>query len=400
MALEITLFVLYVFIGPLLWILFSVGAASSRRRMIMFEKFKESLPEAPPHVTIIIPAKDEGARITQCLYSALAQDYPNFDVLAVDDRSIDSTGKVMDELAASNLKLKALHIDLLPPGWTGKNNALYRAASTATGSWLLFIDSDVILSPTALSSALAVAAGREYDLLSLCLRHETPGVAEEVLVPLASTAIGAAYMMGLSNSESNSYFFANGQFMLFDKKAYDKIGGHEAVRNQYNEDMILAKIMKQAGLRPRIAWGAHLGSVRMYDSLATIMRGWSRIFFGSSAGSPWRSIGAILFILVGCYPLYGAAAWGFYRVAHPIGICNGYAWVIASFAHWLVMTIQIAIIYRWMGNRGIYALLFPISAIFLLAILARAVWMCLTKKVQWRGTTYSHQIELANPARP
>jgi glycosyltransferase involved in cell wall biosynthesis len=397
MALEITLFVIYLFLGPLLWILFSVGAASSRRRMVMFKKFNDPLPDPLPHVTIIIPAKDEGARISDCLNSALAQDYADFDVLAVDDRSTDDTGKVMDAIATANPKLKAVHIDNLPPGWTGKNNALYRAAQQATGSWLLFIDSDVMLQPSALSASLAIAAGRQFDLFSLCLRHETRGLAEEVLIPLASTAIGSAYMMGLSNSPSNSYFFANGQFMLFERKAYNDIGGHEAVKNQYNEDMILAKIMKQSGHRPRIAWGAHLGSVRMYDSLATIMRGWSRIFFGSSAGSPWRSFGVMLFIVIGCYPLFGAATWGAYRVFHPVGICNGYGWIIAAFAQWLIMTIQIGIIYRWMGNRGAYALLFPISAIFLLVILARAVWMCLTKKVHWRGTTYSHQIELAKP---
>jgi glycosyltransferase involved in cell wall biosynthesis len=397
MALEITLFVIYLFLGPLLWILFSVGAASSRRRMDMVRGVTDPIPNPPPHVTIIIPAKDEGARILQCLNSALAQIYPSFNVLAVDDRSTDTTGKVMDDVAASNPKLKALHIDHLPPGWTGKNNALYRAAQMATGSWLLFIDSDVILEPNALSKTLGVAAAKQYDLFSLCLRHETRGLAEEVLIPLASTAIGSAYMMGLSNSPSNPYFFANGQFMLFERKSYDEIGAHEAVKNQYNEDMILAKIMKQSGHRPRIAWGAHLGSVRMYDSLATIMRGWSRIFFGSSAGSPWRSLAVMLFVIIGCYPLFAAAVWGFYRVQHPIGICNGYPWIGLAILQWLIMTIQIGIIYRWMGARGIYALLFPISAIFLLVILARAVWMCLTKKVSWRGTTYSHQIELAKP---
>jgi hypothetical protein len=138
----------------------------------------------------------------------------------------------------------------------------------------------------------------------------------------------------------------------------------------------------------------------MYDSLATIMRGWSRIFFGSSAGKPWRSIGVMLFILLGCYPSYAAAAWGVYRVLHPVGICNGYPWIALAAVHVGLMTVQIAVIYRWMGNRGFYAIFFPISSLFILAIALRAVWMCLTKKVHWRGTTYSHHIELANPAKP
>jgi chlorobactene glucosyltransferase len=406
MPLEIALFILYLLVGPILWAFVSVGAISSRHRMKMVQRSNGPIPNPPPHVTIIIPAKDEEKRIAQCLTSVLAQDYPNFDVIVVNDRSTDATGRVMDELAQSNPKLKVLHIDQLPPGWTGKNHALYRAAAIAPksgsdGEYLLFIDSDVILQPTVLSRTVTVADHKNYDLLSLILRHETPGLLEEILVPLASAAFGCAYLVGLSNSDSNNYFFGNGQFMLFKRKSYDKIGGHEVVKNQYNEDMFLARIVKQSHLRARIAWAAHLGSVRMYDSLATIMRGWSRIFFGSSAGSPWRALLLIAFILVSCYSAFAAPIWGLYRLAHPIGMYAGYAWIALAVIHWLVMTIQIAIIYRWMGARGLYSLLFPFSATFILAILARSVWMCLTKRVHWRGTTYSHQIELAsNPAKP
>ena len=406
MPLEIALFILYLLVGPILWGLVSLGAFSSRHRMKMVQRSNGPVPDPPPHVTIIIPAKDEEKRIAQCLASALAQDYPNFDIIAVDDRSTDATGRVMDELAQSNPKLKVLHIDQLPPGWTGKNHALYRAAAMVPKSpsgdeYLLFIDSDVVLEPTALSRTLTVAEHKNYNLLSLILRHETPGILEEIIMPLASAAFGCVYLMGLSNSDSNNYFFGNGQFMLFRRKSYDRIGGHEVVKNQYNEDMILARIVKQSHLRARIAWGAHLGSVRMYDSLATSMRGWSRIFFGSSAGSPWRSLIVIAFILFSCYSAFAATTWGFYRAAHPVGICTGYPWIAIGFIHWLAMTIQIAIIYRWTGARGLYALLFPLSATFLLAILIRSVWMCLTKRVHWRGTTYSHQIELAShPAKP
>jgi len=393
MVLEISLFIAYLFLGPILWILFAIGAASSRRRMQMLRKRELGIPDPPPLVTILIPAKDEGARIGDCLASALGQDYPNFSVLAIDDRSGDATGRVMDDLAKSNAKLKVLHIDHLPAGWTGKNNALYRGAALATGEWLLFIDSDVILQRDALTRTLAVATGKNYDLLSLILRLETPGIWESILIPLASAAFGAAFMMGMSNSDSNNYFFGNGQFMLMRRTAYDKIGGHEAVKTQFNEDMVLARIMKQSGQRVRIAWGTHLGSVRMYDSLATILRGWSRIFFGSSSGSPWRSVVAMLFILLGCYPAYAAIAWGVYRMLHPVGICTGYPWLGTAGFHIVLMTVQLGIVYRWMGNRAIYALLFPVAAPFILFVLARSVWMCLTGKVHWRGTRYSHEIQ-------
>ena len=390
---EIFLYIVYLAIGPGLWLLFALGMVSSRSRMNLLHKSAPPIPQPGPNVTIIIPAKDEGERIRQCLTSALAQDYPRFDVLAVDDRSTDATGRIMDEMAAADPRLKVLHIDDLPAGWTGKNHALFRAASRADGQWLLFIDSDVILQPTVLSTTLRVAIARRYDMLSLILKQETRGISESALVPIASAAFGMAFMMGLSNSESNKCFFGNGQYMLFDRKKYDQIGGHEAVKSQFNEDMTLARLMKQSGLRPRMAWGTELGSVRMYDSLPTIMKGWSRIFFGSSSGSPWRSLAVIFFILIGCYSAFVAAPWGIYRFEHPIGILNGIPWIAAAAIHWTLMTVQIGIIYRWMGARVLYAAAFFVTGLFVLAILARAVWMCITGRVHWRGTSYSHQIE-------
>lgn len=396
MLLEISLYVAYLALGPGLWLLFALGLNSSRRRMNLLGKSADPIPEPVPRVTIIVPAKDEGERIAQCLSSVLAQNYPRFNVLAVDDRSGDCTGRVMDEMAAGDPRLKVLHIDELPEGWTGKNNALCRAAAVADGNWLLFIDSDVILQPDALSSTLRTAIARKYDLVSLILKQETRGVWESALVPIASAAFGMAYLMGLSNSGSNNHYFGNGQFMLFERKAYDHIGGHASVKTQFNEDMALARLMKLSKQRPRIAWGAGLGSVRMYDSLPTIMRGWSRIFFGSSSGSPWRSLAVIFFILVGCYSAFAAAAWGIYRFQHPVGIRNGIPWIVAALVHWLLMTVQIGIIYRWMKTRALYAAAFFVTGWFVLAILARAVWMCITGRVSWRGTDYSHQMEASN----
>jgi len=414
MRFEIGLYIVYLFAGPVLWILFSIGMAASRRRMDLLKKRTVPLAEPFPHVTILIPAKDEGQRISQCLASVLAQDYPEFDVLAIDDRSGDQTGKIMDEMAnakvegfastvegfASTPRLKTIHITELPTGWTGKNHALHRGSQNARGHWLLFIDSDVILQPHALRSTLNVAVGRRYDMLSLILKQETRGIWESVLVPIASAAFGSAYLMGLSNSQSNSHFFGNGQFMLIRRDAYDQIGGHEAVKNQYNEDMTLARIMKQSGLRPRMAWGIELGSVRMYDSLATIMRGWSRIFFGSSCGSPWRSLCVMAVILLGCYSAYAAAAWGVYRLIDSNEWIMAIAWLAAAIIHWTITTVRLGIIYRWMGNRPIYAAVFFISGWFVMAMLCRAVWMCLTRRVHWRGTRYSHPIGLANPTKP
>jgi chlorobactene glucosyltransferase len=392
-ALEILLYIVYLLVGPVFWVLIWALMGSSRRGMCLLGKTVGEMPEPGPWVTVIVPAKDEAGRIRSCLASILAQDYPRFNVLAVDDRSEDGTGRVMDEMAAADSRLRVLHIEELPAGWTGKNHALYRAGKLADGEWLLFIDSDVILEPGALSATLRVAMGRRYDLLSLILRHETRGVWEGAIVPLASTALGAAHFIGISNSDRNGYYFGNGQFMLFDRKKYESIGGHECVRTEFNEDMALVRVMKRAGLRPRIAWGERMGRVRMYDSLGSIMRGWSRIFYGSSSGSPWRSLLVMLVILVGGYSCLGALGWGIYAGVHHVGIWDGRGWVVAAAVHWVLMTVQIGVMYRWMGARSVYAAAFLVTGIFVLVILGWAVWMCFTGHVNWRGTTYSHKIE-------
>src|SRR5436309_2113792 len=129
---ELVAFIAYVLLGPAMWCLFTFGMIKGRKRMMNLRRPAPRLAE-PPRVTILIPAKDEAERIRSCIESALAQDYPNFSVIAIDDRSVDGTGKVLDELAAENPRLRVMHIaeGSLPEGWTGKTNALHQAVPDA-----------------------------------------------------------------------------------------------------------------------------------------------------------------------------------------------------------------------------------------------------------------------------
>jgi len=202
----------------------------------------------------------------------------------------------------------------------------------------------------------------------------------------AGCAVAAIFTAALNNNNRlPNTAFANGQFMLVRRDAYDAVGGHAAVRDQYCEDMVLARLFKRLGHRPRVSLGAELCSVRMYDSLGKIIRGWARIFFASSCGSPWRSVAGIVFLLVCCYSAIPAAAWGVYR--------GDWGWIITAAAHWALMTAQVAIMYRWTLNPRRYALLFPMTGIFLIMIFVRAIWMCMTKRVEWRGTHYRHAMD-------
>ena len=392
---EIILLVLYVFVGPLIWAGYGEALLAGRRKMLLMKRPPHPIKGEPPSVTILIPAKDEGERIRRCIESALDQEYPHVDVIAIDDRSTDNTGAVMDEIAAIHPKLHVIHIKQPPaPGWTGKNNALFTGAGQARGQWLLFIDSDVTLERDAVAVAMSVLLRKEFDMISLLPRLETHGLWEKVLIPLAGGAASTMYAIALNNKgHMNKSAFANGQFLLISRSAYDAIGGHETVRDRYCEDVEIARQMKLRGLRPRVSWGNDFCSVRMYNGLGAIIRGWSRIYYAAQVGSPWRVLAALAFIFVCCFSAYAALGFGIYRTIHPTPVFYGLlgeCWIAWSLIHLTLMTVFLGAMYRWSGNRRRNALLFPLGGAMMVWIFLRALKMCVTKKVEWRGTAYSH----------
>lgn len=401
---ELIVLVSYCFMGPLAWLFYGQMLIAGRRKMLLMKRPPHPIQGPLPGVSILIPAKDEGERIRGCIESALEQDYPNLQVIAIDDRSTDNTGAVMDEMAAANPRLSVLHITQPPaPGWTGKNNALFNGTKQATGDWLLFVDSDVFLEKDALTAAMSVVLRKKFDMLSLLPRLESHSSWEAMLIPLAASAASTMYLIALNNnSQLPNIAFANGQFMLMSRSSYDAIGRHETVRDRYCEDVEIARLMKTRGLRPRVSWGNDFCSVRMYSSLESIIRGWSRIYYAARVGSPWRTLAALTFVLQCCFSVYPALAWTAWRLSHPSPVLYGYlgwAWLAASALHWIVMTAFLAVMYHWSGNRRRNALMFPVAGSLLVYIFLRALKMCVTKKVEWRGTSYQHTMQEI-PAEP
>jgi glycosyltransferase involved in cell wall biosynthesis len=406
--LELILLIAYFLLGPLMWATYGTIIVYGRRRMLLMKRPPQPVGGTPPSVTILIPAKDEGERIRACIASALAQDYPDFDVIAINDRSTDNTGAVMDEMAAGNPKLRVLH-NTVPPaeGWTGKNNALHQGIKLATGQWLLLVDSDVVLEPDALSVSMSVVRRKNFDMLSLLPRLETHTLWESTLIPLAAAAASSLYLIALANTQETRIAFANGQYMLMSRAAYDAIGGHTAVRDRFCEDVAIARLMKNRGLRPRVSLGNEFSAVRMYSSLGAIFRGWSRIYYAAPDGRPWTILTGIAFLLACCLSAWAALAWGAYRCVQPgalgalLGGWAGPAWLGLAAAHVGLMTYFLAKVYRWSGNPGRRALLFlPLGGPMLVGILLRGLRMCVTKKVEWRGTAYSHKMALDLNATP
>jgi hypothetical protein len=220
---------------------------------------------------------------------------------------------------------------------------------------------------------------------------------EAMLVPLAGAAASAMYLIALNNKgDMPKQAFANGQFMLMSRGSYDAIGGHETVRDRYCEDVEIARLMKVQGLRPRVSWGNDYCSVRMYSSLSGIIRGWSRIYYAARVGSPWRVLMALAFVLLCCFTVYPALAWGVWRTLHPSGLLHGWLgplWLFTAASHFAVMTVYLGRMYKWSGNSRVNALYFPVAGSLLCYIFLRALKMCITRKVEWRGTAYSHTMQ-------
>ena len=383
---------LYVVAGPLTWVAMLAGTLMGRVRMGRLLSWNKPLPagQTPPHVTVIIPVKDEGPGIRRCVESVLAQDYPSFDVITVDDRSRDDTGQILDQIAASSPArhpLKVIHVapDGLPAGWLGKTHALHQGQKLATGSWLLFVDSDVSLSPNALTSTMSIALAREYDAVSLLTRLVCDSFIERLMMPLLAGGWSIAHVVSMTNEDTRKdVAAANGQFFLIHREAYDGAGGHESVKQGSAEDVDLMRRMKQRGSTVRFFMGPHLASTRMYATLRQMFQGWGRIYSGTTQRRPWRILAAMWFTVVSIVSAYPALAWGI----HVFASRHQWPWLAGASAHLVLMTFVLALIYAWSGNPRRYALLAPISAPIFLAAMAYALRKCQTGRIIWRATEF------------
>lgn len=390
---ERSIFIAYLLLGPFCWAMFLFGMFKGRKRLSLLHRPAFALPDRAPSATVLIPIKDEAQQIRASLQSVMALDYPNVQFIAIDDRSTDGTGAILDEIASRDPRLHVIHVkpNELPAGWVGKPHALHVGVQHATGDWLLFVDSDMQVASDALRATIALAKQRRYGLVSLLPRLVNETFWERLIVPLGAAATSVMFLLPMCNyNELPCIAFANGQFMLVRRKAYDAIGGHEPVRDQLSEDIGIARALKCRGYKPRLALGDSFVSTRMYNSFATVMNGWSRNFFGGSGGNPWKMFAAIFFVLAACFSLFATIPWGVYRIANPVTEFGGAAWLLVAIAHGLIMTITIAVQYAWTGNPKRYALLFPLGAVMLVVVWMRAIAMCFTRRVEWRGTKYAN----------
>jgi chlorobactene glucosyltransferase len=352
----------------------------------------------PPLVSAIVPAKDEEKTLDECLASVLSQGYPNLEVLVVDDRSTDRTAEIAESAAARDPRVRPVSIEELPAGWTGKTHALHVASELARGEWFWFLDADTRHHPDSLSIVMEYARSNRAEMASLLPEMRCETFWEGAVQPLAGIVLMRSFPLFRVNRDDSPMAFANGQYILIRRSAYEAAGGHAAVRDRFVEDIYMAKRVKGLGLPIRVAIAPEISSTRMYTSLGQLVRGWSRILYDALGRSPWPLVGKVLEPLI-------------FSQTFAIALAAALALIVRSgpspFALWLLglgivhLLLQISVLYRMYRmsspSTARFAVWYPLAGIVSDWILFRSIGMCLTGRVSWRGTDYGPGTRAGRP---
>ena len=348
-------------------------------------------PQDAPLISICIPARNEENNIRRCVQAALDQDYPNIEVIVLDDRSTDATLNQLKEIAARDSRLIPISGSDLPEGWAGKPHALYQASAAARGEWLCFVDADTFLTPQAISSCYVKALETKADLFTVMTEQILGSFWEKVVMPLVMTALSVGFSPRKVNDPSRRDAVANGQFILIKRSIYDLIGGHEKVKDQIVEDKAISEQVKWNGHRLVVADGMQVVRTRMYTSLPTMWEGWTKnIYLGLRGHTAMLLLGAfgaslalIAALFLPVWPLLGLA-WYFNS-----GSWTALAVCFEALFVWGYLIYARAIIAKKMNISAWYSLTTPLGAGVFAAMMLTSAWKVLSGQgVTWRGRTY------------
>lgn len=335
-------------------------------------------PDRTPAVTVIMAARDEVGSIADAVQSIVRQDYPSLELVAVDDRSSDGTGEILDHLAEKHAHLRVLHVDALPDGWLGKNHALQQGAEVATGELLLFTDADVMLQPEAVTRAVALLERDGLDHLAVAPRIHVGSAAASMTVAVFLALFSAVFRPWKARNPRSRHYIGIGAFNLVRAAAYQSIGGHGAVPLRPDDDVRLGRAIKAAGFRQAAAVGTRMADVEWYPTLPAMARGLRKNAF---AVVEYRlglvAAGTLVPVLFIFWPLAA------------LGVTGGWTWwlnaaVLAGGAATILATARAHSLPAWT------AVTFPLGSLLLLWIVwAAALRVLRTGTVEWRGTEYS-----------
>jgi glycosyltransferase involved in cell wall biosynthesis len=365
---------------------------------------KPATPEGEPRVSIIVPARNEEEHIRETLTQLLALEYSNYEIIAVNDRSMDRTGQIMDEVAASQspcgadipvrvpaapapqtdadrnvraTRLKAIHIAELPAGWLGKTHAMWLASQQASGDWLLFTDADVRFKPDSLRRAIAYAEAERADHVVLFPRMIMKRPGERMMIAFFQALFVFGHRPWKVADPKARDHMGVGAFNLVRRSVYDAVGTYQALRMEVLDDMKLGKVVKNAGFAQRNVFGEDLISLRWAKGALGIVNNLTKNFFAVLSFQWPRTVACIMGL-------------GFLNLGPFLGVWMAHGWARVPYA---IALASLFLIYYGMSARSAvpayYFFLHPVStSLFMYTLLRSMIHTFSNDGIVWRGTKY------------
>jgi glycosyltransferase involved in cell wall biosynthesis len=359
------------------WVFYGLHIAYGALRLPMIKDIAAASDADCPRMSLLFAARDEEEKLPTALATLMEIDYPQLEVVAVDDRSTDATGQILDDFGALHPRLRVVHVEDLPPGWLGKPHALQKAYEAANGEWLVFTDADVRFKPDVLRRAIALAKRQKLDHLSLLCDVEMVGFWEKALITFFVAIFHLATNPRMVGSHRSPLYVGIGAFQLVKRSAYEANGAHRRLAMEVIDDMKLGKLIKRSGFRSGVGISQDSVVVRWHAGFGNLIRGVTKNFFagfGYNLGFVAAGISGLLLL----------------NIAPLFGLLFGHGW-IRIFA-----AIALVIALGFYGGAAasmrvspLYALTYPLGSILLSYMLLRSAVVTLKQGgIVWRDTFY------------
>lgn len=365
-------------LGSSAWLLFLLHLITHPKDAASLASFDD--PDPPggwPRVAMIFAARDEAGMVGEAARSMISQDYPALEVIAVDDRSVDGTGSILDAIAADEPRLRVAHVRELPAGWLGKTNALREGAAATEATWLLFTDADVVFRPGVVRRAIALAEAGGLDHLAVLPEVPTESAGERLFLALFGLLFAMQALPARVRDRRSKAHAGVGAFNMVRAETFRAIGGLRRVALSVDDDMRLAQAIKFAGYESRVVPGTDAVSVRWQVGLGGFIRGLEKNFF---AALDFR-FGMIAISVLGITAL---------AIAPHVGLFVGPWWSRSVCGLGVTaVAILLGLTSRHSRIGWYYAAVLPLAGLATMIALARSVVLTIAQGgVRWRGHLY------------
>lgn len=363
------------------WLTFGLQTLFGSLQLPWLKSFEPAQDADCPRISLIFSALDEEEKLPTALATLIEIDYPNLEIIAVDDRSQDATPRILDEFASTHPRLKVIHVKELPAGWLGKPHALQKAYEASTGEWLLFTDADVRFQPDTLRRCATMIRLLKLDHLVLFIGMDMVGFWEKVLISFFGMFFNLATQPHQVGNPASRTYVGVGAFQMARRCAYEACGTHQRLALEVLDDVKLGKILRQGGFRSGVAIAPDFVSVRWHAGLGNLIRGVEKNFFAAAQFKLSFAILQIATLLA-------------FNVAPTFGLLFGHGWtrafaaVAVTFPICFLMGVDIV-----MRISMLYAFTLPLAAVVFAYMLARSAFITLKQGgIFWRGTFYSLEL--------